>query len=260
MEQAHKTQNAADTGDERAPLGSSEAPCWASDDGNVLLYHADCLSILPLLSGIDAVITDPPYELSDSRSGKSHYGMSLSKFDSDEYKSIINGFDYCAVFSCLHSICKPFNAFCFCSNKQISKVMGINESAGFATTLLVWHKTNSVPFANGTWRGDIEYCVHARGKGAYFQGNADLKKKVTSLPTVQDTRHPTVKPLPLISKFIMIGTDKGHTVLDPFMGSGTTGIACIRSGRKFIGIEKDAKYFEVAKERIRKELQQGRLF
>lgn len=50
------------------------------------------------------------------------------------------------------------------------------------------------------------------------------------------------------------------TVLDPFMGSGTTGIACIRSGRKFIGIEKDAKYFEIAKERIRKELQVGRLF
>jgi site-specific DNA-methyltransferase (adenine-specific) len=75
-----------------------------------------------------------------------------------------------------------------------------------------------------------------------------------------NTKHPTTKPVGLIGKLIMATTNPGFTVMDCFMGSGTTGVACIRTGRKFIGIEKDPQYFDIACKRINEELKQGRLF
>lgn len=224
------------------------------------MYLADCMDVLPTLKNVDAVITDPPYELSEASPGKSHIVRSLGKFKSENYKAIIKGFDIELFFSLLVKICHPFNVFCFCSNKQISKIMVLNENAGRATTLIVWHKTNSTPFANGTWRGDIEYCVHARGKGAYFQGNAKEKTKVTAHASIIDPAHPTVKPILIIKKYMQICSAVGHTILDPFMGSGTTGIAAVQLGRKFIGIEREPKYFDIACERIERAYAQGQLF
>ena len=228
--------------------------------GDCRLLLGDCLEILPLVGKVDAVVTDPPYELSSAGPGASHFGMSLGKFDTNAYKDIVGGFDFTATFNAMEKICKPFNLFCFCSNKQISKTMAFHESKGRATTLLVWHKTNAAPFANGVWRGDIEYVVHARDKGAVFIGNATEKKKVSEFPIVQDAAHPTVKPLALIGKYVSICSNAGQTVLDPFMGSGTTGVACVKLGRAFTGIEIDEAYFDIACSRIEKAYAQSDFF
>jgi hypothetical protein len=157
---------------------------------------------------------DPPYVLSDAGPGASHFGMSLNKFDSADYKSIVSGFDL-GVFEDLARICDPFNLFCFCSNRQISAIMAYHEERGRATTLCVWHKTNAAPFANGVWRGDIEYFVHARASGATFIGGAGEKKKVVEHPIVQDDAHPTVKPLPVIKRLVGICSEPEQTILDP---------------------------------------------
>jgi len=226
----------------------------------VTLYLGDCRESLPKLGKVDAVVTDPPYELSSAGPGKSHFGMSLNKFDSDDYKNIVSGFDHEEIFGLLEMICLPFNLFCFCSNKQVSGLMAYHEARGRSTTLLVWHKTNAAPFANGVWRGDIEYCIHARDKGAVFVGNAEEKKKVFEFPLVNDDAHPTVKPLPLMAKYIRICSKHGQTILDPFMGSGTTGIAAAKLGRNFIGIEREPKYFDIACKRIQAALDAPDLF
>jgi len=227
--------------------------------GSATLYLGDCMDMLPTLSKVDAVITDPPYLLSDSGPGVSHFGMSLNKFDSNEYKNIVSGFNL-DVFNELERICVPFNMFCFCSNRQISKIMAYHEARLRATTLCVWHKTNAAPFANGVWRGDIEYCVHARDSGSVFVGGAVEKKKVSEHPIVQDDAHPTVKPLAIVIKYVRICSHIGQTILDPFMGSGTTGVAAIQLGRKFIGIEREPKYFDIACRRIEEAAKQGQLF
>ena len=148
---------------------------------------------------------------------------------------------------------KPYNMFCFCSNKQISKIMKEGEQRGFSTTLLVWHKPNSAPFANGVRRGDAEYCIHIREKGAYFEGNAQIKKKVFSHPCVVNKTHPTVKPLSLVSKYVEIGSAEQGLILDPFMGSGTTLVAAKQLGRTTIGIELEEKYCEIAAKRLQQE-------
>lgn len=185
--------------------------------------------------------------------------MSLSKFDSAGYKDIVSGFDI-SLFELMEKVCSPFNMFCFCSNKQISKIMAYHEAKGRSTTLLVWNKINSVPFANGVWRGDIEYIVHAKDAGATFLGNAEEKKKVSEFSTVRDFEHPTVKPLELIKKYVKICSVVGQTILDPFMGSGTTLVACAKMGRSGMGIEIEQKYFDIACKRIEEVYKQPDFF
>lgn len=224
------------------------------------MYLGDFMDCMPMIGRVDAIVTDPPYELSSAPPGSSHYGMSLSKFESEEYKQIVGGFDMERFFETVELNCSPFNMFCFCSNKQISKIMDHHERKGRSTTLLVWHKTNAVPFANGVWRGDIEYIVHAKDNGATFVGNAKEKKKISEYPIVTDLDHPTVKPLGLIQKYIKICSHPGDIIFDPFMGSGTTGVASIKMGRKFIGCEINPEYFELACRRIEDAYRQFDMF
>lgn len=228
--------------------------------GECTLYLGDCAEIIPNVGPVDAIVMDPPYVLSDSGPGASHFGMSLNKFDSEKYKDIVSGFDMAGVLDALAEVCEPFNLFSFCSNRQVSSLMSYNEQRGRATTLCIWHKTNAAPFANGVWRGDIEYVVHAKDSGAAFIGGAVEKKKVSEHPIVQDADHPTVKPLALVSKYVGICSHEGQKILDPFMGSGTTGIACVQMGRRFVGIEKDPDHFETACRRIEAAYRQPRLF
>lgn len=228
--------------------------------GDCTLYLGDCLEVMPAIGAVDAVVTDPPYELSSSGPGASHFGMSLAKFDGENYKAIVNGLDYGALFNRFEAAQKPMNGFVFCSNKQVSKLMSECEGRGLSTTLLVWHKTNAAPFANGVWRGDIEYIVHYRGKGAAFNGGASDKTKVLPHPIVVDSAHPTVKPQPIIQRLIRNCSNAGGTVLDPFMGSGTTLVACAKLGRKGIGIELDPDYFEIACRRVEEAYRQPDLF
>lgn len=228
--------------------------------GDCRLILGDCLEVMKELEPVDAVVTDPPYLLSDSGPGASHFGMSLRKFEGAAYKAIVSGVDYTSIFDAASKICAPMNAFVFCSNKQISNLMRESEVRNLATTLLVWHKANAAPFANGVWRGDIEYIVHSRGKGATFNGGATEKTKVISHPIVQDDRHPTVKPLAVIERLLRNCSDAGQTVLDPFMGSGTTLVACAKMGRKGIGIELDPDYFEIACKRVEDAYKQPDLF
>lgn len=228
--------------------------------GDCRLILGDCLEVMPLLGEFDAVVTDPPYELSSSGPGASHFGMSLAKFDSDNYKAIVSGLDYRKLFDRFEAAQKPVNGFMFCSNKQISKLMAESEMRKLSTTLLVWHKTNAAPFANGVWRGDIEYIVHFRGKGATFNGGATEKTKVLPHPIIVDASHPTVKPQPIIQRLMRNCSNEGNTILDPFMGSGTTLVACAKMGRKGTGIELDPEYFEIACERVRQAYAQPDMF
>jgi site-specific DNA-methyltransferase (adenine-specific) len=228
--------------------------------GGQRLILGDCLAVMPLLGKVDAVVTDPPYELSSSGPGKSHFGMSLNKFDSSEYKDIVSGVDYSALFSLWANICLPMNGFVFCSNKQISKLMGEAEARGLSTTLLFWHKVNAAPFANGVWRGDVEYIVHFRGQGATFLGGATDKTKVIAHPLVQDDRHPTVKPMAVVERLLSNCSKPSQTILDPYLGSGTTLVACQKMGRAGIGIEIDPDYFAIACKRVDEAARQPDMF
>ena len=216
------------------------------------IYNADCLEFMRSMPGncVDLVVTDPPYEIAikGERGGLGKRPV----YENGDLDKIANGFDIEAIFEEIKRISKKLNLFCFCSNSQLSKIMAWGEANGYYTTCLIWHKYNSTPFANGVWRQDAEFCVHIREKGAVFQGDARLKCKITKIANqASKYGHPTEKPLELIKKYILIGSSEGDLIFDPFMGSGTTAVACKELNRNFIGCEIESKYCGIAEKRLK---------
>ena len=136
---------------------------------------------------------------------------------------------------------------------------------GCRTNVLVWCKTNPTPATNDTWLPDLEYCLVFKQKGSpRYNDGYDIKSKYYVSPINKKDKelwgHPTIKPLELVERHIKHSTNEGDTVLDCFMGSGTTGVACRNLNRKFIGIEIEDNYFEIAKKRIETQTKQESLF
>ena len=126
----------------------------------------------------------------------------------------------------------------------------------------VWIKTNPMPQISADrpaqgWEG-IAYMHSLSGEKKRWNGGGSHGNYVGSIVT--DGNHPTGKPVPLFSQFIDRFTGLGDTVLDPFMGSGTTGVCAVDLSRKFIGIEREQKYFDIACQRIEQTQKQKRLF
>ena len=129
------------------------------------------------------------------------------------------------------------------------------DKKGCRFNILTWNKTNPTPATNGTYLPDIEYCLVFKEPGSpKYNDGYELKSKwYISALNVSDKqlyKHPTIKPLDLVKRHIQHSTNEGDVVLDCFMGSGTTGVACKELNRDFIGIELDKEYYEIAKNRI----------
>jgi len=222
------------------------------------LINDDCLNAMKFIpdNSISMVLTDPPYELSKSKGGGMMSGG--RKFmqqvrDAGMIDGINTGsfLDAClAMFSHKQKFCGVFT----CSNKQVIEYISWAESNGFQYGIGVWQKTNPAPLCNCKYLNDVEYWIYIKGKKSKILGNYSTKSMVfTSSINKKDKaefNHPTCKPVDLMEKFIINHTDAGCVVIDPFMGSGSTGLACKNLNRKFIGIEMDDKYFEIAKNRI----------
>jgi DNA modification methylase len=205
--------------------------------GDCTLYLGDCLEILPTLQPVDCVLTDPPY------------GMAFqSNYRTIAHERIAND-DSAALFEWACRIPVRHSRYVFCRWDGI-KVAPMPKSC------VTWVKNN--------WSmGDLEH-EHARQtEVALFWPGEDHRfpdKRPTDVVMAQRTGneyHPTEKPVHLMEQFVKwtIGT-----IYDPFMGSGTTGVACVNLGRKFIGVEIEEKYFNIAVERIKAAQAQLRLF
>jgi site-specific DNA-methyltransferase (adenine-specific)/modification methylase len=202
--------------------------------GNATLYLGDCMDILPILPKVDAVITDPPYGgVLNKKNGHGKLKESLKKYGGGDW-------DY-----------KPEKSFFDCI-QQISKFQIVWGGNYFADNLpagrcwLVWDKKNgSSSFA------DCEL--------AWTNLDMAVRLFAVHISSMTDRSHPTQKPLELML-WCIEQAGNPETILDPFMGSGTTGVAAIQLGRKFIGIEREPKYFDIACKRIEQAVAQGQLF
>jgi DNA modification methylase len=127
---------------------------------------------------------------------------------------------------------------------------------------LVWDKTARGPGLGWRFRRDYEHIMVAHRTGgllAWRDGAPPLSNIQRDVPPYERL-HPNEKPVSLVARMINACTCQGGTVLDPFMGSGTTGVACAQLGRRFIGIEIEERYFQIACRRIEDAQRQGRLF
>ena len=201
----------------------------------------------------DFILIDPQYKLENHGGTRKAMARRMNKIK-DEIDFISNGFDYDTIFNKLIELQNIVNMCIFCSNKQISKIMGWFEDKGYSVTLLVWKKTNPSPLCNLKHISDLEFIVYVRGKGAYWNSDENLeikyKLKQHSIINGKNKFHPTEKPVNLLKELIRLHTKEDDMILDCFMGSGSTGVACKELNRNFVGIELNKEYFEIAERRM----------
>jgi len=218
--------------------------------GGQRLILGDCQKVMQKIGRFDTLVSDPPYEIQTSGGGMN----AKRKYLKDVKKAKIDkGFDYNIINSDLYN-----SAIVFCHNDQLAKLLPDLSSKYKRYALCAWQKTNPMPVANKHYQPELELYVHAWNKGYHPQGELSDKKRIFT-HTVGKSKydHPTVKPLGLMQKVI---TNAAGTILDPFMGSGTTLVACEKLGRKGVGIEVNEKYFNIACERVDEAANQLEMF
>lgn len=181
-----------------------------------------------------------------------------------ELEEIKSGFDLKVLDECCR-VMKKINIYLWCSQKQIPIYLDyFVRGKGCNWNLLTWHKTNPIPACGNKYITDTEYCLFFREKGVQIYGDVFTKGTYFITPInstdKKDWGHPTIKPLSFIEKHIVNSSLQGDIVLDPFMGSGTTAIACIKEKRNFIGFELNKEYYDKACKRIKLEQAQLTLF
>lgn len=204
---------------------------------------------------VDCVYVDIPYLFqqggcSDTPLGKRAYAL-LNKTLFD----IRNGIDY-AILDDFVRVCKKVNIFIWCSKDQILDILNYFDKKNCKFEILTWNKTNPTPLCNNTWLPNTEYCLYFRETGVPLNDGYEHKSKwfISGInKTDKDLfNHPTIKPLELVKRHLLHATQPKDIVLDCFMGSGTTAIACQETGRQFIGFEIEPKWVKVANDRLNK--------
>lgn len=209
--------------------------------GNATLYLGDCLEILPTLQKVDAVVTDPPYGIGEAAGkNKSRGKLAVSKDYGNEQwdnkpispelmQMVISAGKWVIVFGGNYYP-MPASSCWLVWDKE-------NGASDFADCELAWTNIpKAVRRIRYMWNGMIRQNNEPRGD------------------------HPTQKPVGVMAWCLAQLPDGCNTILDPFMGSGTTGVACAKNARTFIGIEQNQTYFDIACQRIENAQRQERLF
>ena len=209
------------------------------------LHTGDCLDVLKTLDAesIDAIVTDPPYGLAYKCDSKRFTGGSNNNRRPGQGKK----------WPKIANDDKPFDPSPWLAWDKVI-LFGCNHFASRLPvgTTLVWIKRNESAY--GSFLSDAELAWMKGGHGVYCY-------KDMSYQASNQRFHPTTKPLPLMQWCIRkLKLKPGATILDPFMGSGSTGVAAIREGFKFVGIELNPEYVEIAQKRIENELNKAPLF
>ena len=254
------------------------------------IYCLDCYEAIKDIpdKSIDCIYTDIPYLYHQGGSGNSELGQRTAKkrlelmgLEADylankgksrgealriaknvkrndiERTSIEDGINY----DILKEFCrvmKKINIFIWCSKLQILDLMNFFAGGGCGLKclfeILTWNKTNPTPTTNNSWLPDIEYCLYFREPGVPLNNGYELKSKwYTSSANKKDKdkfSHATIKPLQLVTRHLQHATNEGDIVLDTFIGSGTTAVACKNLGRNFIGFEIAPKWYKIAVDRL----------
>lgn len=223
------------------------------------LYNDDCLKILRTMpdQSVDLVITDPPYEVSATNGGGSinkvkKLNQSLKDLTDLD---ITEGYDFENVNNELVRVMKKINIYIWCNKVQIPKYFNFYvNKLGCKFDIISWHKNNALPTYSNKYLSDTEYCLYFR-KGGYCQPQSYQDAQTFFIAPINQKdkklyKHPTIKPLEFMERFVRNSSKEGDTVLDCFMGSGTTGVACKNLKRNFIGIELVKEYFDIASDRI----------
>lgn len=232
------------------------------DIGPAKLLLGDAYKIRPSLGFVDGEIMDPPYVIKTSGAGK--FRKARPYLDQIAELGIDEGFDKTIINPMLTgSVCV------FCHNDQVPELSSYLNGTFDRFVLGFWGKTNPMPVANKHLVPDAEIWIRSWNAGYHPVGELADKRRILRaegddtdewpilgiMERVHPSKtfgHPTVKPLAVMDTIVR--TTNGETILDPFMGTGSTGVSALRAGKRFIGIEMNPRFFDIAIERITEEL------
>ena len=224
------------------------------------LYNEDCLIALKEIpdESIDCVVTDCPYHIVSGGCSNGAYGNGngiLNDSDSTTYTRQGKLFKHNDIkfeewLPEIYRILKQdTHCYIMINPRNLAELQTKAERVGFKfQNILIWYKNNATP--NKYYLNAYEMILMLRKGKAKNINNMGTKNVLQINNIIGNKKHPTEKPVELMEILINNSTDVGGVVIDPFMGSGSTGVACKNLDRQFIGIEIDEKYFNIAKERI----------
>jgi len=237
---------------------TNKTPVLGSQSPYGTIYNQDCLKGLKALESgsIDLIVTDPPYLIKDTHAGgNTRLARTIQPVnDALRENGLVSGLDP-AILPELVRVMKRINCYIWCNKAQIPGYLNFFvKEMRCSFEILIWCKTNSPPTYHNKYLSDKEFCMYFR-KGGYCQPNSyETAKTAYFQPiNVKDKKnypHPTIKPLNIVKTLIENSSRPGDLVLDPYLGSGTTAVACAELGRKYIGYEINEGYFETAQRRI----------
>ena len=219
--------------------------------GDATLYHADCMDVLPTLDQVGCVITDPPFF-----TPAVHYQSRVKHQRTWGDMSILESW-WSSISSQLSILCGQGHVFVFCN--------GDSYPAFYKAMFPEWEKLKCMVWDKGRvglgriFRNQHELIIWARSEGHHVPDDGKLRADVLKVSATPPSSrlHPVEKPSELL---VQLADASTGIILDPFMGSGSTGVAALKLGRKFIGVEIEKKYFNIAVERISKEANQMKMF
>ena len=222
------------------------------------LVCGDCLEQLKQIKSetIDCVVTDPPYKLTQGGcklqainghfKGKDKKATIEAKNGKVFAHNEIEFKDWMPIV--FDKLKQTGHFYCMCNAKNLQNVLNNGTKIGFIIqTVLVWEKGMHTP--SQYYLPNIEFIVLFRKGNAKYINNMGTKALI-NVKGLRNKAHPSEKPIELMKILIENSSNENDVVLDPFMGLGSTGIACKLSNRNFIGIEKDETYFKIAEQRI----------
>jgi len=216
----------------------------------ITLHNADCLDVLAAMpdGAVDCVITDPPYGADDTHAG--HLSSVVLRNGEPARQALgfagISSDAFCLLTVSLLRVARRWVVMT-CEWKY----MHLLDEMGVLIRFGVWHKPDGAPQFTGDRPGmGWEAVAVCHGAGRKRWNGGGRHAVWTEAKGDGHSGHPTAKPIRLVRQLVRDFSDPGETVFDPFLGSGTTGVACVELGRSFIGCEIDPKYFAMAQERI----------
>ena len=241
--------------------------------GDCELYLGDCLDALSQVAdgSIDMIWTDPPYGHSNHDGDwnarlNEHRGIEgkpIANDDADGMRRVVDGMlmqaarilkpDCCCCCCCCCGGGGPRPTFAWVADRMDREGLSFFHS-------VIWDKKNPGLGWRFRRRHEMVMVAHRLGGKLLWADDGVAVPNIVELMPPRDRMHPNEKPVALVEHFVGIHTTGGQNVLDPFMGSGTTGVACVNLGRKFIGIEIEPKYFDIACKRIEQAYKQRPLF
>jgi DNA modification methylase len=222
----------------------------------------DCLELMRGLpdKSVDLVLTDPPYEIHADSGGGLHNKRDWLR---NVHCAGIDRFEPEAFLPEVERITKNFHAYIFTSKALLTRYIGWLDGKGCGWELIVYAKNNPIPTKSNKYLSDKEYCIFARKPGTCYFNNDNRYDAYFTVKHVNihpsEWGHPTEKDLATIQDMVVMSCEPRGIILDPFIGSGTTAVAAIRTGRHFLGFEISPEYCAIANKRIKNELMQTKL-